>query len=60
MMTIDYMWMTSEGEEPGQEGSGRSMPILVARDRNAGNVASRMIPRKGDHWFGIKMLRAEI
>eukprot|EP00969_Alexandrium_andersonii_P215930 9537509-Alexandrium_andersonii.AAC.1 len=36
------------------------MPILAARDRNTGNVASHLIPRKGDHWFGIKMPRAEI
>eukprot|EP00969_Alexandrium_andersonii_P028816 1258212-Alexandrium_andersonii.AAC.1 len=36
------------------------MPILVVRDRNTGNLASHLIPRKGDNWFGIKMLRAEI
>eukprot|EP00969_Alexandrium_andersonii_P279437 12351683-Alexandrium_andersonii.AAC.1 len=29
-------------------------------DRSTGNLASHLIPRKGDHWFGIKMLRAEI
>eukprot|EP00969_Alexandrium_andersonii_P075302 3320380-Alexandrium_andersonii.AAC.1 len=59
-MCIRDRWMTSEGEEAGREASDRSTPILVVRDRNTGNVASHLIPRKGERWFGTKMLRAEI
>eukprot|EP00969_Alexandrium_andersonii_P065868 2903966-Alexandrium_andersonii.AAC.1 len=36
------------------------MPILVVRGKSTGNVALHLIHRKGGHWFGIKMLRAEI
>ena len=60
MMAMYYMWMKSAGDETDHEGCGRGMPIRVVKDISTGNVASHMIPRKLDHWFGIKMLRAEI
>ena len=59
VLALDYMYMTSGNGEPEDNGL-RGMPILAMKDRSTGDIASHVVPTKGDHWFAIKMVRAEI
>ena len=43
---IDYMWMTSEVDEGGDE-SLRGMPILAMGDQESGWVSAWLVPKKG-------------
>ena len=56
---IDYMWMTSEDDEGGDE-SLRGMPILALADQESGWVSSWLVPKKGAHWYAIKTLHRQI
>ena len=42
---IDYMWMTGEEDEGGDE-SLRAMPILALVDQESGWVSSWLVPKK--------------
>ena len=56
IITIDYMWMTGEGDKEGQPGRLRGMPILVAVDDATEWMGAWVVPEKGEHWYAIKVL----
>jgi len=52
VVSVDYMFMhdnQGEGEEKG-------MPIMVVKDRKTRIIRARVVPQKGSHWYGIKVL----
>ena len=56
IVSVDYMFMhdnQGEGEEKG-------MPTMVVKDRKTGTLRTRVIPQKGSHWYGIKVLSGVI
>ena len=52
LVSIDYMFMGEEQTEQEEKG----MPILVMKDRRTKVIRARVIPQKGRHWYGIKVL----
>jgi len=56
VVSIDYMCMhdnQAEGEE-------RGMPIMVIKDRRTKIIRARVLPQKGNHAYGIKVLSGVI
>ena len=52
LVSVDYMFMhdnQGEGEEKG-------MPIMVVKDRKTRIIRARVVPKKGNHGYGIKVL----
>ena len=56
MVPIDYMLMhDNQGE-----GEGKGMPIIVIKDRKTRVIRVRVVPQKGNRWYGIKALSGVI
>ena len=36
------------------------MPIMVVKDRKTRTIRARVVPQKGNHWYGIKVLSGVI
>ena len=56
IVSVDYMFMhdnQGEGEE-------RGMPIMVVKDRKTRVIRARVVPQKGNHGYGIKVLSGVI
>ena len=51
VVSFDYMFMHDDQKEEEEKG----MPILVAKDRKKKVVRARVVPKKGQHWYGIKI-----
>ena len=52
VISVDCMFMhdnQGEGEE-------RGMPIMVIKDRKTKIIRARVVPQKGNHGYGIKVL----
>ena len=50
--SIDYVF-THDDQEEGEE---KGMPIMVVKDRRTRVIRARVVPQKGNHWYGIKVL----
>jgi len=56
IVSVDYMLMhDSQGE-----GEEKGMPIMVIKDRKTRTIRARVVPQKGNHWYGIKILSGVI
>ena len=56
IVSVDYMFMhdnQGEGEE-------KRMPIVVIKDWKTRTTRARVVPQKGSHWYGIKVLSGVI
>ena len=56
IVSVDYMFMhdnQGEGEEKG-------MPSMVVEDRKTRIIRARVVPQKGNHAYGIKVLSGVI
>ena len=52
MVSVDYMFMhDNQGES-----EEKWMPIMVIKDRNTRIIRARVVPQKGSHGYGIKVL----
>ena len=55
VITIDYMWMTREGEKGTRQEEFRGMPMLTAIDDFTEWVGAWVVPEKWEHWYAINM-----
>ena len=42
------------------EGEEQGMPIMVVKGRRTRIIRARVVPQKGNHWYGIKVLSGAI
>ena len=52
IVSVDYMF-THDNQGEGEE---KGMPIMVVKDRKTRIIRARVVPQKGNHWYGIKVL----
>ena len=52
IVSVDYMFMHDNQGESEEKG----MPIMVIKDRKTRMVRARVVPQKGNHAYGIKVL----